>query len=76
MTEPRTARDVLGEALRRNRYGEMRPLWNDMDLDMRSAARMAWLDQADFILARLAKAGFRVVGDGDGAAQERDAWLP
>lgn len=60
----REARDVLGEALRRARYGLLRPLWADMD--ERGAAKIAWLDNADFVIARLAEAGYRIVeGTGD-----------
>lgn len=57
----REPRDVLGEALRRNRLGLMRPLWRELP----DGLKEGWLSEADFIIARLAEAGYRIVKEGD-----------
>ena len=49
-------REALARALRLNRYGGMRPLWEDAPM----ATKVAWLDQADFVLLHLGKSGFTV----------------
>lgn len=51
MFEERSIADLLGEALRRHRHGQMRPLWADMpESEMKAAWRrlgLRWLeDQA------------------------------
>jgi hypothetical protein len=48
MLEERTIADLLGEALRRHRHGQMRPLWADMpESEMKAAWRrlgLRWLE--------------------------------
>ena len=48
-----TPRESLARALRLNRHGEIRPLWEDPS----DLIRDAWREQADFIIARLKDAG-------------------
>lgn len=60
MTRP--VRDILGEAIRRERLGLIRPLWADCLEDLREAYRR----RADFILRLLSSDG--VTLDGAGAA--------
>ena len=58
----REPRDVLGEALRRWRYGLIRPLWADMPESRREIYR---IDADKWIIARLAEAGYRIVREGE-----------
>lgn len=53
----RPFRDYLGEALRRERHGLMRPLWNDLE----DRYREPWCRKADFIIARLDEADVSLV---------------
>lgn len=57
----REPRDVLGEALR-NDYGPERPRWRDVPENIREQ----WRRDADGYFARLAEAGYRIVGGKDG----------
>ena len=59
----REPRDVLGEALRRDRFGLVRPLWADLQ---EAGIKEDWRHRADLIIARLAEAGYRIVKEGEG----------
>lgn len=54
----REPRDVLGEALRREHFGLLRPLWADLPDE---GIKENWCKRADFIIARLTEAGYRIV---------------
>lgn len=48
--------DRLGEALRRYRYGLIRPLW----ADLKEETREWWRGEASFFVLRLADVGLKV----------------
>jgi hypothetical protein len=56
VSAPRTIRDHLGEILRRWRFGEMRPLWPDMD----DGRREEWRHQADHLMRLAEGAGLDI----------------
>lgn len=64
MTEQREARDVLAEAMRRERYGLITPQWQYADEAMREPIRQ----RADFLIKQLYDAGYAVVSLPEGDA--------
>lgn len=56
MSERRTIRDRLAEALRRLRFGAQRPLWPDMEDGMREE----WRHQADHLMRLAEGAGLDI----------------
>lgn len=57
----RTARDILAECVRRERYGLIRPLWSDADEEMREEVRR----RADHLIRLLSDYGVDLVQRGD-----------
>lgn len=57
----RAVRDILAEAMRRERYGLIRPLWPDADEDLREEVRR----RADHLIRILADAGVHLVQAGE-----------
>lgn len=61
MTEPRPIRDRLGELLRRERLGAIRPLWADLP----DTTAEQWRLRADHIVRLAAEVGLTFGTDGD-----------
>jgi hypothetical protein len=59
----RDVRDILAEAMRRERYGLIRPLWADADEDLREEVRR----RADHLIRILSDAGVQLVQGGEPA---------